>query len=74
MFRVLQGFLIVSAAVVAVTLGFSQAPRKATLSFERSFGLDSNWQQQFELEAGQAFEIQVASSVLPRWRRMAALR
>jgi hypothetical protein len=59
MFRVLRVVCFLAAAVAAVTLSYSQARRETGLPFEKNLTFGGSWQQQWRLEQGQAFEIQV---------------
>ncbi|MEX2300129.1 MAG: prenyltransferase/squalene oxidase repeat-containing protein [Bryobacterales bacterium] len=60
MFRVLRLFCVIGAFLAAVSFGFSQAPRTASLPFEQTVRFDGAWQQEWRLDQGQVFEIQAA--------------
>ena len=72
MFRVVRVVCVFGVVVAAVTLSFSQARRDAVLPFEQSLIFGGSWQQQWQLEQGQAFEIQLGiaqpSSLPPNGR------
>ena len=59
MFRVLRVVSFLAVVATAAPLSFSQARREAGLPFEQSLTFGGSWQQQWQLEQGQALEIQV---------------